>query len=88
MGQKIKRIAPLDFLAVTDHSEYLGVVAAIKDPNGPFVGTELYKLYTSKDPKDVAKSFRDVGADFATNKPREENERPGLRRSAQRPTTY
>src|SRR4051812_39779422 len=47
MGQKTKRNAPLDFLAVTDHSEYLGVVAALKDPNGPFVGTDLYKFYTS-----------------------------------------
>src|SRR5215471_745980 len=26
MGQKVKRIAPLDFLAVTDHAEYLGVI--------------------------------------------------------------
>src|SRR6476659_8503159 len=48
MGQKIKRIAPLDFLAVTDHAEYLGVVAAIKDPNGPFAGTDRQKLYSSK----------------------------------------
>src|SRR5215510_10935554 len=34
MGQPVKRIAPLDFLAVTDHSEYLGVISQVKDPNG------------------------------------------------------
>ena len=72
LGQKIKRIAPLDFLAVTDHSEYLGVITAVKDPKGPFAGTDLYKLYSSKDQKDVAKSFVDVATDFATNKPRSE----------------
>jgi Protein of unknown function (DUF3604) len=72
MGQKIKRNAPLDFLAVTDHSEYLGVIVAMKDPKGPFAGTDLYKLYTSKDQKDVSKSFVDVATDFATNKPRAE----------------
>jgi hypothetical protein len=27
--------APLDFLAVTDHSEYLGVLPAMHDPNHP-----------------------------------------------------
>ena len=31
MGQKVKRIAPLDFLAVTDHSEYLGAIIAVRD---------------------------------------------------------
>jgi Cft2 family RNA processing exonuclease len=54
MGQKIKRNAPLDFLAVTDHAEYLGVIAAIKDPNGPFAGTDRQKLYSSKEQKDIA----------------------------------
>lgn len=82
MGQKIKRNAPLDFLAVTDHSEYLGVVAALKDPNGQFVGTDLYKLYTSKDQKDVAKSFNDMAADFATNKPRAEMNNEAVIKSA------
>src|SRR5215470_13302230 len=40
MGEKVKRIAPLDFLAVTDHSEYLGVMAQVKDPNGVYAGTD------------------------------------------------
>jgi len=43
LGNKIKRNTPLDFLAVTDHAEYLGAIAAIKDPKGSFVGTDLYK---------------------------------------------
>ena len=72
MGQKVKRLVPLDFLAVTDHSEYLGVIASVKDPNGPYAGTALYKQFTSKDQKDVAQSFKDFAADMTANKPRPE----------------
>jgi hypothetical protein len=57
MGEKVKRLATLDFLAVTDHSEYISVMAQIRDPNGPYAGTELQKLWTSSDPKDIEKSF-------------------------------
>ncbi len=40
LGQKVRRKAPLDFLAVTDHSEYLGIVREARDPNGPFKNTD------------------------------------------------
>lgn len=82
MGQKVKRIAPLDFLAVTDHAEYLGAIVAVRDPNGPYAGTELYKLYTSKDQKDVAKSFADFVAEMAANKPNPELNKPEVAKSA------
>jgi hypothetical protein len=81
MGQKVKRIAPLDFLAVTDHSEYLGVIVAVRDPKGPFAGTELYRQYTSKDQKDVAKSFGDFVADMSANKPNPELNKPEVIKS-------
>ena len=32
-GKKVKRDHPLDFMAVTDHSEYLGVFRTLDDPN-------------------------------------------------------
>jgi hypothetical protein len=38
-GQKVRRKAPLDFLAVTDHAEYLGVVRMATDANGPLKDT-------------------------------------------------
>ncbi len=41
LGMKVRRNVPLDFLAVTDHSEYLGIVNEASDPNGPFKDTEL-----------------------------------------------
>lgn len=50
MGEPRKRMAPLDFLAVTDHAEYLGVVRDTIDPNGPFAKSEWYTTMTSTDP--------------------------------------
>jgi Protein of unknown function (DUF3604) len=43
IGRKVKRHAALDFLAVTDHSEYLGVVNMALDPNGYFKDTDWPK---------------------------------------------
>ena len=41
-GQIIRmRGAPLDFLAVTDHAEYLGNVTALGDPEHPLAGSPL-----------------------------------------------
>lgn len=51
LGQKVQRRSPLDFLAVTDHSEYLGIVRALLDPKGPYADTEWHKLLTNPDPQ-------------------------------------
>lgn len=40
MGRSVRRKQPLDFLAVTDHAEYLGIALAAADPSGRFAGTE------------------------------------------------
>jgi hypothetical protein len=82
LGQRVKRNAPLDFLAVTDHAEYLGAIAAVKDPNGPYAGTEIYRQFTSRDQKDVAKSFVDFIIAMSTNKPDSAINKPEVIRSA------
>jgi hypothetical protein len=69
MGQKVKRIAPLDFLAVTDHAEYLGVMMQVKDPNGLYAGTEVQKQWSSSDQKDVANAFGTFSNSLRVNKP-------------------
>ena len=58
MGKPQKRIAPLDFLAVTDHAEYLGVVRDTIDPNGPFAKSEWYTMMTNPDPAVSATAFQ------------------------------
>lgn len=39
-GEEIQRRAPLDFLAVADHAEYMGVTIRLLDEDGPFTNTD------------------------------------------------
>ena len=81
-GKQWKRNAPLDFLAVTDHAEYLGVIRESINPNGPFAKSEWYTTMTSSDPKVSAQAFQTLlGSTFA-NRPIPEFSQPQLLRSA------
>jgi hypothetical protein len=42
-GQKMKRRTPYDFVAITDHSEYYGVLKDLIDPNSPLSKSEFAK---------------------------------------------
>jgi hypothetical protein len=51
LGKQVHRVdPPLDFLAVTDHSEYLGVMRQLDDPNSAFSQSEPGKKI-AKNPK-------------------------------------
>ena len=50
-GQKIRKSTPYDFVAITDHAEYFGVMPRLIDPDDPLYETEL------------ARQFRDPDAD-------------------------
>jgi hypothetical protein len=80
-GKPQKRAAPLDFLALTDHAEYLGVAPETIDPNGPFAKTDWYTSMTSKDVKVSSAAFYKVIATFVSNKPLPELSDPKLLRS-------
>ncbi|MDB5968043.1 MAG: hypothetical protein JWQ90_493 [Hydrocarboniphaga sp.] len=62
LGQKVKRKAPLDFLAVTDHSEYLGVLRIAADPNGPFKDTPWPKAFSDIAPGNRMKLIYQIAA--------------------------
>jgi hypothetical protein len=81
-GRPQKRLAPLDFLALTDHSEYLGVVPQTIDPNGPFAKTAWFKMMTSTDPKVSAEAFRKLIGSTVVNKPLPEFSDPAVLRTA------
>jgi hypothetical protein len=82
MGKPQRRMAPLDFLAVTDHAEYLGVVRDTIDPNGPFAKSEWYTMMTNPDPAISANAFRKLIGSTIVNKPLPEFNDPKLLRSA------
>ena len=49
-GVKIKNHAPLDFMAVTDHAEYMGILPALSKANGPLAKTWYGREMLSGDP--------------------------------------
>ena len=50
---KIKRKTPYDFMAITDHAEYFGVMPRLIDPKDPLAKTELAKRLQKNDPTAV-----------------------------------
>jgi len=81
-GKQWKRQAPLDFLAVTDHAEYLGTVRESINPNGPFLKSEWYTVMTSSDPKVSGEAFTKLLGSTYMNKAIPEFNDPKLLRSA------
>jgi hypothetical protein len=57
MGREVRRRTPLDFLAVTDHAEYLGALHLAALPDGPFAGTEWQRLVTTQDASEKSTIF-------------------------------
>ena len=82
MGKQWKRLAPLDFLAVTDHAEYLGTVRESINPNGPFAKSEWFTTMTSTDPTVSGVAFQKLLGSTMVNKPIAEFNQPDLLRSA------
>lgn len=58
LGRKVKRNVPLDFLAVADHAEYLGIAMMILDPKGPFKNTEWPESLTMPQTPGFSKIMR------------------------------
>ncbi|MGC1389172.1 MAG: DUF3604 domain-containing protein, partial [Steroidobacteraceae bacterium] len=80
-GKPQKRLVPLDFLAVTDHAEYLGVVRESINPDGPFAKSEWFKVMTSADPKVSGQAFKKLLGSTMMNKPLPEFNDPTTLRS-------
>jgi hypothetical protein len=70
LGKTIQRRVPLDFLAVTDHAEYLGVVREAADPKGRFSVTEWPKLFAQTDPAALTALFRRLASSGFQGGPR------------------
>lgn len=57
-GKRVQRKAPLDFLAVTDHAEYLGVVRLATEADGPLKDTRWGQWLSSGTADGTAAAYR------------------------------
>ena len=57
---KIKRRTPYDFMAITDHAEYFGVMPRMLDPKDPLAKSDLAKRLQKNDPTAVMDILHDI----------------------------
>ena len=65
LGRKVQRAQPLDFLAVTDHSENIGVFRQLDNEDSPLSKSDLGQRLR----KDGAKAFLEVSTKFRSPTP-------------------
>jgi hypothetical protein len=71
-GKKIQLGRPLDFMAVTDHSEYMGIMMQMLEPNNPLAQLDIAKRILSDDRAESLKTFGEIGMTLARNTPIQE----------------
>jgi len=59
-NNKIKRRTPYDFMAITDHAEYFGVMPRMIDPKDPLAKADLAKRLQKNDPTAVMDILHDI----------------------------
>jgi hypothetical protein len=72
MGYDIKIETPLDWMGVTDHSEYVGTVVMANDPNSAIAKLPIAEKLLVKDPADIQKVYLFLGGSMIENKPIQE----------------
>ncbi len=82
-GQKIKRTIPYDFVAITDHSEYYGVLKDLVDPKSELSKSKFAKGFAEgiTDPKGGGKYVSQLIGTLLTNTPMPEYVTPDLLQS-------
>ena len=56
MGYKIKITQPLDWMGVTDHSEYVGTIRLANDPGSPISKLPIAEKLKVRDKADIQRS--------------------------------
>jgi len=64
-GQQVQRRTPLDFAAVTDHAEYMGVAQLFNDANHPLYQKPVAAKFRSKDPAEGKEAYLELGGAIA-----------------------
>lgn len=68
-GKPIQLQRPLDFMAVSDHAEYMGAMMQMLDENHPIAQLAIAKEIRNKDKEIVKKATRNVRMSIAVNWP-------------------
>ncbi|MCQ3828169.1 DUF3604 domain-containing protein [Microbulbifer elongatus] len=69
LGYEMKISQPLDWLGVTDHSEYVGVIQVANTPGSDLSKTELGKKLVVHSPADIQRIYLLLGRTMIDNKP-------------------
>ena len=69
LGYEMQITQPLDWLGVTDHSEYVGVIQQANTPGSELSKTELGKKLIVHDKSDIQRIYLLLGNTMITNKP-------------------
>ena len=67
-GPKLQIVTPLDFYAVSDHAEFMGVFRKMGDPQSPLSKTDIAKRVTSSDPNVAMQAFAGILRDLSAGK--------------------
>jgi len=78
MGYPIKITTPLDWMGVTDHSEYVGVVQMANDPTSALAKTALGKKLVVHGPEDIQRIYLLLGNSMIDGKPFKELMQPAV----------
>jgi len=78
LGYEMKITTPLDWMGVTDHSEYVGIIQAANTPGSDLSKTELGKKLVVKDKSDIQRIYLMLGQTMIDNKPIPELVAPAL----------
>jgi hypothetical protein len=73
---------PLDFLAVTDHAEYLGALPAMSDPESPLYQLELARQLRGETGMTIREAFQSVATSLRLGKKLPELDVPEVGQSA------
>lgn len=71
-GKQVQLQRPLDFMAVTDHAEYMGVMKLMLDPENPLAQLPIATDVNNPDPTISREAFGKIGTSIARNMPMEE----------------
>ena len=80
-GNKIQSARPIDFMAITDHAEYLGIIHRMKNPKDALSGLSLARELISDDEEIVKGAFIAISSSIRKNQPLVELMKAGVMKS-------